>query len=65
VGTEGSDSVNVLLSDERGGYTPAAGSPYAAGSNPRVATGDVNNDGKLDIITANSGAADITVFLGR
>ncbi len=65
VTTEGSDSVNVLLSDERGGYTPAAGSPYAAGSNPRVATGDVNNDGKLDIITANSEAADITVLLGR
>jgi hypothetical protein len=65
VGTEGSDSVSVLLGDERGGYTPAAGSPYASGSSPRVATGDVNSDGKLDIITANSGAADITVLLGR
>ncbi len=64
VGTEGDDSVSVLLSDGRGGYTPAAGSPYAAGSSPRVAAGDVNGDGTLDIITANSGAADITVLLG-
>ncbi len=65
VGTEGSDSVSVLLSDERGGYVHAAGSPYAAGSGPRLATGDVNGDGKLDIITANSEAAEITILLGR
>ena len=65
VGTEGSDSVAVLLGNERGGYTPAEGSPYSAGRNPRVAVGDVNGDGKPDIITANSGSSDITVLLGR
>lgn len=65
VGTEGSDSVAVLLSNERGGYTPAAGSPYTAGRNPRVAVGDVNGDGKPDIITANNGSNNLTVLLGK
>jgi hypothetical protein len=65
VGTEGSDSVAVLLSNERGGYTPAAGSPYTAGRNPRVAVGDVNGDGKPDIITANNGSSNLTVLLAK
>jgi hypothetical protein len=65
VGTEGDDSVAVLLSNERGGYTHAAGSPYRAGRSPRVAVGDVNNDGHPDIITANQGSGDITILLGK
>ena len=65
VGTEGDDSVAVLLSNERGGYTHAAGSPYRAGRSPRVAVGDVNNDGRPDIITANQGSGDLTVLLGK
>lgn len=65
IGSESNDSVVVLLSNERGGYTPAAGSPYTAGRNPRVAVGDVNGDGKPDIITANNGSGDITVLLGQ
>lgn len=65
IGTEGHDSVAVLLSDGRGGYTPASGSPYAAGRSPRVAVGDVNGDGRPDIITANSGSSSITVLLGN
>jgi len=65
IGTEASDSVTVLLSNERGGYTPAAGSPYTAGRNPRVAIGDVNGDGKPDIVTANNGSGDITVLLRK
>jgi hypothetical protein len=65
IGTEASDSVAVLLGNRRGGYTPAAGSPYRAGRNPRVAIGDVNGDGKADIVTANSGSGDITVLLSK
>jgi hypothetical protein len=65
VGSEGDDSVVVLLSHERGVYTHAAGSPYRAGRSPRVAVGDVNNDGKPDIITAAQGSGDITVLLGK
>ena len=65
IGTESSDSVVVLLADERGTYTSVSGSPYKAGANPRVAVGDVNGDGKADIITANNGSGDITVLLRK
>jgi hypothetical protein len=65
VGTEAGDDVAVLSGNERGGYTHAAGSPYRAGRNPRVAVGDVNGDGKPDIITANNGSGDVTVLLQR
>lgn len=65
IGTEASDSVVVLLGDGRGGYTPAAGSPYRAGANPRIAVGDMNGDGKMDIVTANSGSGDINILLNK
>lgn len=65
IGTEASDSVTVLLSNERGGYIHAAGSPYTAGRNPRLAIGDVNGDGKPDIITAHNGSSSIAVLLGK
>lgn len=65
IGTESSDSVTVLLSNVVGGFIPAAGSPFAAGRNPRVAVGDVNGDGKADIITANNGSSDINVLYGK
>jgi hypothetical protein len=65
IGTEASDSVAVLLGNERGGYTPADGSPYRAGRNPRVAISDVNGDGKVDIVTANNGSGDISVLLSK
>lgn len=63
IGTEASESVVVLLGNERGGYTQAVGSPYSSGMNPRVAIGDINGDGKTDIVTANNGSSDITVLL--
>ena len=65
VGTEAGDYVAVLSGNERGGYTHAAGSPYRAGRNPRGAVGDVNGDGRPDIITANNGSGDISVLLGK
>lgn len=59
------NSVSVLLGDGRGGFTPAAGSPFAVGRAPYPhAVGDVNGDGNLDIATPNVGGNNVTVLLG-
>ncbi len=61
----GSNNVTVLLGNGSGGFTPAPGSPFASGSNPRsVAIGDLNADGKPDLTTANESSANVTVLLG-
>jgi hypothetical protein len=60
------NSVSVLLGDGRGGFTPAPGSPFAVGRAPYPhAVGDVNGDGKLDIVTPNVGSNNVTVLLGN
>jgi FG-GAP-like repeat len=59
------DAVNVLLGDGRGGFRPMKGSPFASGANPvGVAVGDVNGDGRPDVVTANMSGGDVTVLLG-
>ncbi len=63
---EGSSTVTVLLGNGDGTFTAAAGSPVAVGSFPySVAVGDVNGDGKLDLVTVNSGSNNATVLLGN
>jgi hypothetical protein len=57
-------TVSVLLNDGHGHFGPAAAYPVGVG--PRsVAVGDVNRDGKLDIVTANYGGNSVTVLLNR
>jgi hypothetical protein len=61
-----SNDVSVLLGNGSGGFSAAAGSPFAAGANPfSVAIGDVNEDGKADLATANVNSNDVTVLLGN
>jgi hypothetical protein len=61
----GTNNVSVLLGNVGGGFTAATGSPFAVGSSPRsVAVADVNGDGKLDIVTANSGSNNVSVLFG-
>ncbi len=47
-------------------FTPAPSSRFAVGIRPvDVAVGEINGDGKLDILTANAGSNDVTVLLGN
>jgi len=60
-GAAGGDSIAVLLGNGSGGFgTPS--DTIAVGGDPYVALGDVNGDGKLDIVAATSGS--VTVLLG-
>jgi hypothetical protein len=64
-----SNAATVLLGDGRGGFTLAAGSPFAAFSgvkphNHGLAAGDVNGDGKPDLTLGHQDAGAIAVLLG-
>ncbi|HST52114.1 MAG TPA: FG-GAP-like repeat-containing protein [Pyrinomonadaceae bacterium] len=46
-------------------YTNSTGSPFAVGAQPfSVAVGDFNNDGKQDLVAANSGTTTVSVLMG-
>lgn len=65
VANEQSSDVTILLGDGKGGFTPAKGSPFAAGSLPNdIAIGDFNRDAKLDLAFANHEEKHLTVLLG-
>ncbi|HEY3569621.1 MAG TPA: VCBS repeat-containing protein [Thermoanaerobaculia bacterium] len=59
--------LTVLLGDGRGGFAPARGSPFAVAARPHthgVATGDLNGDGNLDLLTDSWGNDQVAVLLG-
>ncbi|HEX2491563.1 MAG TPA: VCBS repeat-containing protein, partial [Blastocatellia bacterium] len=60
-----SGHVQVLLGDGRGGFKPAQGSPIPVGSSARkVAVGDANRDGHLDIFVAQHESYEVVALLG-
>lgn len=60
------NTISALLGDGRGGFAQAPGSPFRAGRHPYdvVTTCDVNNDGKLDLVTPNLAGNAVMVMLG-
>lgn len=57
-------NVSVLLG--RGDGTFETQVTYAVGDSPyAVALGDIDSDGRVDLVTANAGSDDVSVLLGR
>jgi uncharacterized protein (TIGR03437 family) len=62
---QGTNNISVLLSNNRGGYTPAVGSPFMAGMGTiTIVTVDFNNDGAPDLAAVNGTDGTLTVLLG-
>jgi FG-GAP-like repeat len=58
-------TLTVLFGDGKDHFTPARGSPFACGPSPNdIAVADLNGDGNLDLIVANTETPYITVLLG-
>lgn len=63
------EHVNILLGNGRGGFSPASGSPFTASPSietykPNLHFVDINEDGKLDILTANGRRNTIEALFG-
>jgi len=60
------NTVTIFLGDGTGNFTAAPASPIPIGNQPEaIVTGDFNNDGNLDIATANYGDDTVTLLLGN
>jgi hypothetical protein len=60
--------LTVLLGDGRGGVMPAPNSPFAVEVRPHthgVASGDLNGDGNLDLVTDSWGTDQVEVLFGN
>ena len=58
------DRLRVMLGDGRGGFAPGPVTRSGPGA-WRLAHGDVNQDGKTDVITSNVESNTVSVLLGR
>ncbi len=66
VASQSDNDVTVLLGHANGTFTAAPGSPYATGLDTvAVASGDFNNDGKLDIVAVNHDSQTVSILLGN
>jgi hypothetical protein len=62
------ESVDVLLGDRDGAFRRARGSPYAVQGSlgrykPCLALADLNEDGRLDVVTANAARHSVEILL--
>lgn len=61
----GSSEVAVLLADGSGGFGPDRGSPYTAGPGAQsAASGDLDGDGRDDLLVASWAARELTILFG-
>ncbi|HET6574533.1 MAG TPA: VCBS repeat-containing protein [Fimbriiglobus sp.] len=57
--------MTVLLADGKGGFAPARGSPVPTAERPYyLALGDVNGDGRPDLVVAHDDDTRLTVLVG-
>ncbi|HJZ80944.1 MAG TPA: FG-GAP-like repeat-containing protein, partial [Pyrinomonadaceae bacterium] len=61
----GSGNITILLGNGSGGFSSAAGSPFAAGTQPySITVGDFNLDGQTDLVVTNVSGSNVTVLTG-
>jgi FG-GAP-like repeat len=61
----GNDNIAIKLGDGAGGFSGPGTVSTGMNSDPRaIATGDFNNDGKADLVSANQGISTVSIHLG-
>ena len=65
VTSQGSNQLRIFIGNGLGGLTLEPESPLATGSGPgALAAGDIDNNGTLDLVVANSFGSTVSVYLG-
>jgi hypothetical protein len=65
VASVGNDNIAIRLGDGSGGFSGTGTVSTGTNSDPRaIATGDFNNDGNADLVSANNGSSTVSIHLG-